>query len=309
LASRSLHLTPMEAAHYRTILASVDFSALSQLALETAARVAELAGSERLHLVHVRRRADALAPAHVDYVTAEAEQRRIEDFEAALAQVEVPAVRARITREVRSGNPAEEIARAAQAVGADLVVSGTHGRSPFVRFMLGSVANNLIRISASPVLIVGEERRHLDTVKKIVAAIDLSRTARSVLHHAVALARAANATVEVVSIYDFPMVLEGSAHDGRDARILFGADEHRRAVQALVDEVQRTTFVDVRLRLFEGLPSKILIQLTEEQRPDVLAIGTSGHGPVQRAILGSTATKVAARAACPVLVVPRPHSH
>jgi nucleotide-binding universal stress UspA family protein len=37
---------------------------------------------------------------------------------------------------------------------ADLVVIGTHGRRGFRRLLLGSVAENLIRISARPVLLI-----------------------------------------------------------------------------------------------------------------------------------------------------------
>jgi len=37
---------------------------------------------------------------------------------------------------------------------ADLLVIGTHGRRGFSHFLLGSVAENIIRIATTPVLLV-----------------------------------------------------------------------------------------------------------------------------------------------------------
>ena len=49
------------------------------------------------------------------------------------------------------------IEQEAEQWGADLIVVGTHGRRGFRRLLLGSVAENLIRISTKPVLLVRAE--------------------------------------------------------------------------------------------------------------------------------------------------------
>jgi len=48
----------------------------------------------------------------------------------------------------------EVIARAAEECDADIIVMGTHGRRGASRFMLGSVAESLVRASQRPVLLV-----------------------------------------------------------------------------------------------------------------------------------------------------------
>jgi nucleotide-binding universal stress UspA family protein len=53
--------------------------------------------------------------------------------------------------------PAEAIADAARDWGADLIIVGTHGRRGFQRMLLGSVAENLVRIASVSLMLVREE--------------------------------------------------------------------------------------------------------------------------------------------------------
>jgi nucleotide-binding universal stress UspA family protein len=55
---------------------------------------------------------------------------------------------------LREGVVYEEIEHAAEEIDADLIVIGTHGRRGIARALLGSVAENVIRTCARPVLTV-----------------------------------------------------------------------------------------------------------------------------------------------------------
>ena len=57
-------------------------------------------------------------------------------------------------RELLSGDPVRAILQSAQAWSADLIVLGTHGRHGLERFLLGSVAERVVRDSPIPVLTV-----------------------------------------------------------------------------------------------------------------------------------------------------------
>ena len=59
-----------------------------------------------------------------------------------------------VTTAVREGRPADEIADYARAVGADMVATGTRGRHGENRFLLGSVAERVVRTCPVPVLTV-----------------------------------------------------------------------------------------------------------------------------------------------------------
>jgi nucleotide-binding universal stress UspA family protein/predicted transcriptional regulator len=60
----------------------------------------------------------------------------------------------RVDTDVRDGRPATQILEAAQAHEADVIVMGTHGRSGPARWLLGSVADEVVRHADRPVLLV-----------------------------------------------------------------------------------------------------------------------------------------------------------
>jgi nucleotide-binding universal stress UspA family protein len=55
---------------------------------------------------------------------------------------------------VHAGAPHERIIAVAKEAGVDLIAMGTHGRRGVARFMLGSVAERVVRLSPVPVLTV-----------------------------------------------------------------------------------------------------------------------------------------------------------
>jgi nucleotide-binding universal stress UspA family protein len=61
----------------------------------------------------------------------------------------------RVKTMVRVGNAADEIVKAANATGANLIAMSTHGRNGVVRWMLGSVTDRVIRLEGTiPVLAI-----------------------------------------------------------------------------------------------------------------------------------------------------------
>ncbi|MFC1962373.1 universal stress protein [Chloroflexota bacterium] len=59
-----------------------------------------------------------------------------------------------IKAKVSSGDAAEEIAKAAGEIGADLIAMSTHGRSGISRWAFGSVTSKVLRLGAMPILTV-----------------------------------------------------------------------------------------------------------------------------------------------------------
>ena len=65
----------------------------------------------------------------------------------------------KITKFMPEGYPAEEIINTSLFFNADLIVIGTHGRTGLKHFLLGSVAENVLRRSKVPVLSVPVKKK------------------------------------------------------------------------------------------------------------------------------------------------------
>lgn len=58
------------------------------------------------------------------------------------------------TTHIHVGQPAEVICKMASELGCDLIVMGTHGRSPVAGLVMGSVATRVLHQAPCPVLLV-----------------------------------------------------------------------------------------------------------------------------------------------------------
>jgi nucleotide-binding universal stress UspA family protein len=144
---------------YERILVPVDGSATSKRGLDEAIAIAVKLGS-RLRLVHVidesslAMSAGAFAGNVGDLFTALREAG--EDILAQAKQsAEASGVSAdTVLHDNFSGRICDEVVKEATAWGADLIVIGTHGRRGAGRVLLGSDAEQIVRLAPVPVLLV-----------------------------------------------------------------------------------------------------------------------------------------------------------
>jgi len=99
------------------------------------------------------------------------------------------------------GSPARQIVREALAIGADLIAMATHGRGGLGRWMIGSVADRVVRAATIPVLVVpARAAARQPGFHRLLVPLDGSALAEAALPHALLLARTFNATVELLSV-------------------------------------------------------------------------------------------------------------
>jgi nucleotide-binding universal stress UspA family protein len=134
------------------VVLAVDFSEFSLRAANEVVRTVAAAG--RLHLVHV-----ALAVGESDGGSELTEwqrtyragvERRLQELAVELGAVGTQAVQAHVL----TGDPAGEILRLADEIGADLIAAGSHGAGFIGRILLGSVSSKLVHGARCSVLIV-----------------------------------------------------------------------------------------------------------------------------------------------------------
>jgi nucleotide-binding universal stress UspA family protein len=146
----------------RNILAATDFSPASETALQYARELARAFGST-LHVVHVISEPfpEATSPAY----SPEAGNTYQALLDAAREQLHEIATARDLTNValtehlITSASPAMAILDCAKANNIDLIVVGTHGRTGVAHFLLGSVAEKVVRSAPCPVLTVRQPAR------------------------------------------------------------------------------------------------------------------------------------------------------
>lgn len=283
---------------YRTIVVGTDLSDGAEAAAHAALAIASRLGAQRVHLVHVVHTSPMLpaplVPEAVEDVVTRTAQERAQQR---LDDLELPRSSVWVQREVRVGSPARELAEAAVAHRADLIVVARRGHTPLARLVLGSVPNGLIRIAHCPVLVMGEPADD-PRFDGVLAAVDLSPVSGLVLENAVAVSCNYAAQVDVLSLFEQPPESPEDEHLER-ARLA-----HQDAVAALVERTPRQG-VGFDIHVMKKAPvSQTIIEVARSGEAELIVMGTSGRNAWHRMILGSTAHHVLLRAACAVLVVP-----
>lgn len=135
---------------FETVVIATDGSESGRRAVETALDLAERFEAEVHALCVVDRSRVAGLP---DELHGEVERALESQAERSLSAVRDRTGR-EVTTAVREGSPAAEITGYAREVGADVVATGTRGRDGEHSFLLGSVAERVVRTCSVPVLTV-----------------------------------------------------------------------------------------------------------------------------------------------------------
>lgn len=147
----------------KKILVPVDFSEGSQHALQYALTLAEPMGAT-VEVLHVWEPPAYVGPEMVVQLNAESGERTLADFARTEVKKELEEFLSKVTSPNKSSDSLEgklefgsvvptiiDYARNGQY---DLIIIGTHGRTGLSRFILGSIAENVVRRSEVPVLTV-----------------------------------------------------------------------------------------------------------------------------------------------------------
>jgi nucleotide-binding universal stress UspA family protein len=141
----------------KTILFPTDFSTASDAALEHAAALAK-SSNARLLIVHVEEPPLAYGGGELYYGLPEPDSERILKM---LEDVRPKDPAVPFTHRLTMGDPAGEIVRIATEEQVEMIVLGTHGRTGMVRFLMGSVAEAIVRRAPCPVLVYRESAERL----------------------------------------------------------------------------------------------------------------------------------------------------
>jgi len=134
--------------------------------------------------------------------------------------------------------------------------------------------------------------------QKILFATDFSPASETALHYATALARDSGAELLIVHVEEMPMPYAGG--EMYFAQPEYPNPEVRRMLEAVVPTDKNVKFVH---RLVMGAAADDIVRVAEEEKADLIVIGTHGRTGLMRVLMGSVAESVMRYAKCPVLTV------
>lgn len=148
----------------------------------------------------------------------------------------------------------------------------------------------------------------MKTFKHIVVPTDFSATARDALSMACAIAKGTPTKISLVHVvpdaWRQPWVAEAGIEIAGLQKEM-DLDAHTR-LNALAAE-EECGGLDVEPVVLIGAPHVEIGDYLDTHDADLMVVGTHGHGPVRRFLLGSTAERLIRMASCPVLAVPHEH--
>ena len=212
---------------------------------------------------------------------------------------------------LEDGEVVDTILQKADALPADLIVMGTHGRRGFKRLLMGSVTERVLREARAPVLSVSPHSPGPSAggapFRSILCPVDFSPASLAGFDAALALA-GDEGTVTVVK------VLERYVDAGMGEAIALDFDAIRARQQeeafaklgALIRSADRP-----RIKLEVATPDsrgayREILRIAERDSNDLIVMGVSGRSSADLLFFGSTANHVVRSAGCPVLTVRPP---
>ncbi|MGN6732588.1 MAG: universal stress protein [Candidatus Binatia bacterium] len=218
---------------------------------------------------------------------------------------------AAVSCKVEKGRAEDVIIERGETDTAMLIAMATHGRSGLNRFLLGSVAEKVLRGAANALLLVRATEvaapgKSEASFKSIIVPLDGSELAESILPMAAGMAKKLGLEVVLFRAYHIPY----NAYAGDDGFYAVNYDELISAVrdetndylEKRVAEIKKLGVEKVSALSKEGFAGDEIIAIGRKTPDALIAMCSHGRSGVKRWVLGSVTENVVRHTADPVLV-------
>lgn len=290
-----------------SIVAAVDFSENSLQALKQAITLAKWHQAS-LYVVHVIE--DDVARSVLDMGPLNAkdlEDRAYEMIRQTLLKISPDKSISDMVNqiEVKTGIPIELLTEKIKEVNAELVILGVHGSSSEGK-EIGAFATKCIRKLPAEVMIVDEAAGK--AFKQITVCIDVHHDSSKIIEDAIHFAYRDMARLDFLHIYCGPWNTASYLYPSTDFPVNY-IEEYRTSLQHRFDELLRPYTKDLKnlqfnSHLIESLNhGEGIIRFIQENKSDLVVLGTHGKSGLLGFVLGSTAERVLKSASCSILTI------
>lgn len=290
---------------FRSLLVPLDGSPLSEHALPYAVDIAKRA-SAAVQLFHVH--VPLVYATGISILDSGADERAKDQESAYLDRMVrrwmIVAPDVRISAALLEGFPPDVLRE--QMSKADLVVMATHGRGPASRFWLGSVADALVRITTVPLLLLRPSEQPPPVAlappfRHLMIPLDGSDLAEQVLEPTMQLGRLMGASYTLLRVVkpDLGWPAMTFLNETQTRRAL---DEGHAYLDRIAERLRKLGLTVQTRAVLHTQPAEAILEETQEQGADLIALATHGRGGLRRLLLGSVADKVLRGGTTPMLV-------
>jgi len=280
----------------KNILFATDFSPASDLAAPIAIQIAQRYGA-KVYGVHVNRFDEYTVAAPNAWAVNEEAAKRAAKEDAECLDEQLQAVEHEVV--IGEGRTREVIADLIGKKEIDLVVLGTHGRTGFGKALLGSVAEQILRQSPCPVLMVGPHvnpwSEEYAKMREILYATDLATGTPAAAPYAISLAQENQARLALLHVIEDP-----EAGDLVDSPQVM--DFKERKLQQMITE-QAGLRCEPTYIVEQGPAAEKILDVSKRRHTDLIVLGARPAKGFATHLTVGTVQKVVSKATCPVLTV------
>ena len=202
-----------------------------------------------------------------------------------------------------AGSPATVIIEKADEWEADLIVVGSHGRTALGQFFFGSVSQKVLHEAGRSARVARGRIEEPGTPVRLIIGVDGSKGAEAAVKAVAARKWPAGSEARIVNA---TWAAPQPTSPRMVGPIIAWIAEEKARVKKMIDEaVGRLTAAALRTEVVVKVeePKRLLIAEAESWGTDCIFVGARGVGRVERFLIGSVSSAVAARAHCSVEVV------
>jgi nucleotide-binding universal stress UspA family protein len=266
---------------------------------------------ELLEVIDIVEIAKRLTPEKAHFLNTVVEN-RVRSSEQYLKGVAGTFAGANVKCTVEKGTAAEVIIEKAAADKGTLISMATHGRSGLNRWLLGSVAEKVLRGATNPLLLIratDEAKTEGEAnLRSVIVPLDGSELAEQVLPTVTELAKELKLEVILFRTYTIPLSALAVDPEGyyvaSDKKLIAAMRDEAAAYLEKKAEEMKKLGVDKVSHVAEyGLAADEIISFARKTPDNLIAMCTHGHTGVKRWVLGSVTETVVRHSGDPVLVI------
>lgn len=285
---------------YRRVLVPLDGSEIAERAIPYAKTIAKTKGSELILFTVSIASVERLDRPMKAYLELNAKELQSQGIKASTA--------------IAYGNVADEIVSFADKSNIDLIIISTHGYSGIKRWVLGSVARNVLYGTCAQVLLIKSEAPKVSQaeLKKLLLPLDGSPFAEAPIPSIEELTKGTKIEVVLTTVSEPPLVpsygdrpINPTWKKHRDA---LWAETQKQASEYLnkVKSKLGGKGLKVKSKVIPGELGRVaesIMQAAQKEKVDLIVMTTHGRSGVSRWVYGGVANRIVEQSAQPVLLI------